>query len=188
MNSELLGTLSTLITIGLAFGLIYHLWQSYIIDVTRQQLFELRNEVFDMIGLQGLSREDDAYQLVRAMFNSSIRFVHKLNLLHALFIVTMVRFTKKMPVEGYAEKVKNTIYQIENKETRDRLWHILGQMHLILAWHLVRVSPVVLIITIVVGLVSMSISSINKIREKFGNTLNGITYSDAIQHSHSIQH
>jgi len=186
MSIELISILSTLITLSFLFALTYYFWQNYVIDVTRQQLFELRNEAFDMATCGELDRKSDAYQIVREMFNSSIRFTHKTNFPNILFVLTIMKYYKKISVQSNAEKVNEIINKIEDKETKEKLLYLLRQMHLILVSNMIKRSPVMLVIVIIAILVNISVGSYQNMRDKFGNALNGITYSDAIKHEHSI--
>ncbi len=187
MDTQLIFSISTVVTFAIAFALVYWFWQQYIIDVTRQQLFELRDYVFDMASDGLLERDSEPYQVVREMLNSSIRSAHKLNLIHVLFMPLVVKNLRKEPILDYAKQVKEKVNRIPDTETKNQVWTVLRQMHLILFWHLIRVSPLLLMASIVWLLLAFSIRTIQGIRDRFGDIMNGVTYTDAIKHCHSPQ-
>jgi cbb3-type cytochrome oxidase subunit 3 len=56
--------------------LIYGPWQRLMVDMARQRLFELRDEIFDLAADGQVSFDDAGYREVRSTFNTMIRFCH----------------------------------------------------------------------------------------------------------------
>ncbi len=58
--------------------LYFWLYRDYRIDLFRQRLFALRDELFDLARSGAISFDDRAYGLLRSTLNGFIRFGHRL--------------------------------------------------------------------------------------------------------------
>lgn len=66
-------------------------YRKYRIDKFRQELFALRDSLFDEALEGSLSFEDDAYRALRQTMNGYIRFGHRLNLLTTVLFALFLR-------------------------------------------------------------------------------------------------
>ncbi|MEM6470822.1 MAG: hypothetical protein AAF802_14780 [Planctomycetota bacterium] len=71
--------------VALTWILVAFLWRDYRVDRLRQNLFAIRDELFDLADANELSFNDPAYGLLRSRINSSIQFAYRVNLLNLLF-------------------------------------------------------------------------------------------------------
>ncbi len=172
--------LVSLITVALAFAFLYHLWQQYVIDATRHQLFELRDQVFDLATSGKLERSEPPYQVLRAMLNSSLRFTHHMSLIRITYTILVFGITHQKPLKEYAKEVDNIIKNIGDKETKYMFLDILRQMQFIIGWHMIRTSPLTLIFSFLILFLAKSVRTMQHWRVKFGDYMNGLTYSDAV--------
>lgn len=77
--------------LGLLFFSWNVLWKGYMVDRTREDLFKLRDRLFEF-GLKqnGINFSDPAYQSFEAIINGTIRFTHRISFLRYLIFVFLV--------------------------------------------------------------------------------------------------
>ncbi|WP_000898224.1 hypothetical protein [Leptospira interrogans] len=78
------------LTIGLLFFFWNALWKGYMVDRTREDLFKLRDRLFDLGRQIGINFSDPAYQSFEAIINGTIRFTHRISFLRYLIFVFLV--------------------------------------------------------------------------------------------------
>jgi hypothetical protein len=85
-------------TVSLLFivGIIFFAYQTYRVDKLRQDLFAIRDQLFDEALDGKINFDDDAYRISRQLINGMIRFAHRLS------IPNMFAFALLMPRSGSA--------------------------------------------------------------------------------------
>lgn len=68
------------VSIGFLIWLFYGLWSDFVVDLVRQNLFEIRDSVFTLAAEGKLNFEDKAYLVFRERTNHMIRFCHHFSL------------------------------------------------------------------------------------------------------------
>jgi hypothetical protein len=71
--------LEILLAIGLFIWFFYGPWQSFLIDTTRQKLFEIRDSLFVLAAEGNLEFDSDVYLILRKRINILIRLCHKVS-------------------------------------------------------------------------------------------------------------
>lgn len=66
---------------------LFHLYNQYRVDRMRQELFALRDALFDRAARGELSFDSPAYMATRTMLNGMIRFAHKASVTRVLLTV-----------------------------------------------------------------------------------------------------
>lgn len=72
------------------FGLWWfytNLYREYCIERTRQDLFKLRDQLFDSVENGHIDFNDDAYGILRKTINGMIRYCHELHFVHMLALL-----------------------------------------------------------------------------------------------------
>ena len=85
--------LSTLISLAICVFVIFVLYNRYRLDHYRQDLFAIRDELFDEARAGHISFESPAYRATRVLMNGLLRFGHELSLLN--FFLTRVMVGKQ---------------------------------------------------------------------------------------------
>lgn len=75
--------------------------RAYLVDQLRQELFAIRDDLFDFAADGGISFEDRTYRRLRQDLNSLIRFAHKVSMFRLLFANWMT--TAEMRARQQAE-------------------------------------------------------------------------------------
>lgn len=70
---------------SLAWWFVRQAWRDYCVDRYRQELFELRGELFMLAAKKKIQFNDTAYKALRGQLNNSIRFAHRTGILHFTF-------------------------------------------------------------------------------------------------------
>lgn len=106
--------------------LFFFFYKRYRLDVFRQKMFAIRDDLFDLAQSGKLEFSSDAYKLFRTLVNVNIQFGHQLGFLNGLFICLASR-NRQTPTpkfeqaweksqEGLGEDVKVSL-----KKLRDRV-------------------------------------------------------------------
>lgn len=110
--------------------LLYSLWLSgikkYLLASYRQDIFELRDKLFDFALDKNIEFNSLVYVQLRIYLNSFIRHAHRLTIYD---LVTMIFFFKdvKMLAKNESIRISNIINQVNDKKTRDFLNNIYQQ-------------------------------------------------------------
>ncbi len=173
--------LASLITLGLGYFFFYVVWQRYVVDVTRQQLFELRDQLFDLAAEGKLSYQSEVYRSLRSFFNASIRFAHQADWVHIVVFYVAAKLKAKDAIFKSAMHIPHLVNRIEEDKTRAEVQAIITKMHLTMGWHFLRRSlvllPLVLVVVVVAAFFTLSIRLFTRTPRKFEALLNAWTVS-----------
>ncbi len=145
IENHLIGLLiSTLSIVGTLF-LILWIYKDYATDSFRQQMFAIRDALFDEAYNGLVDFNHPAYGLLRGTMNGYIRFGHKLRLLEALIFVLLVRkdadiSTNKLSFDKRWVKATSEL----NPSVVERLNGYRLQMQRTVLKHLILGSPIFL--------------------------------------------
>lgn len=76
--TQALVALHTCVGLVILWVLILYCWPGYVLDRVRQELFSLRDELFDAAASGAVSFESPAYRTLRDLMNGMIRFAHRM--------------------------------------------------------------------------------------------------------------
>jgi hypothetical protein len=94
--------LTSLISILLLWIGVFWLYRDYCVDVFRQRMFRIRDELFDDARRGAISFDHPTYGILRTLMNGCVRFAHVLNLVEFGFFAwraqsqTDFRFSSKL--------------------------------------------------------------------------------------------
>jgi hypothetical protein len=88
---QLAALLRIAVSLTLLVGVLL-MWRRQRLDRLRQDLFILRDQVFDIAAAGGIPFDHPAYGTVRAFFNGLIRFGHRLTL--SIMVVLVIEFRR----------------------------------------------------------------------------------------------
>jgi hypothetical protein len=176
-----------IVTVGFAVVFFYYLWQQYVIDVTREQLFELRDRLFDIASEGKLDRNSESYRVLREMFNSGIRFTHRISLVQFIMVS---RYEDEL-VRTRVASVQMLLDDIDNQDTRYEVQKLLNRMGRFLTLHLVKKSIFVQLLGPVGVLLYIAVSLGTQFFDKFRydsrELINAMTYEEAIHQAANTQ-
>jgi hypothetical protein len=141
-------------TIHLAFALVclwvlvFMCWRTYRVDALRQQLFALRDELFDYATSGAISYDDPAYGKLRLLMNGMIRFAHRLSFPRLLLAVVVNSLWPDPYLMNVLKDWHKSIEAIPQPETRKKLHEFNCRMNDMLIRHLLTGSPTFLILLV----------------------------------------
>jgi hypothetical protein len=166
-----INTLSTLLqtTVGLLVLLIifFWLWPAVRLDAFRQELFAVRDELFDYAASGRISFQHPAYRLLRQSMNGFIRYAHRIS----VFQITMTLFMWKVtqpgePEYSWTKRWENALASIEDEEITKQLKEFHTRVAVIVAERIVLGSPLfiaLLVICLIADLCQQGLKSLHQV-------------------------
>jgi hypothetical protein len=133
MNAVIFEQIMSLLGLIALWVFWYYLWKPQRVDAFRQELFDLRTELFDLAASRVVSFDHPAYTELRLMINGVIRFAHQISL--PPMVVAMVQ-SKQAPfdplsawrkkVQELPEDARNQILAIHDGVSVAFAKHLIG--------------------------------------------------------------
>ena len=132
----------------------YWIYRDYRVDVFRQKLFRLRDELFMLAANGDLDFEHTAYGMTRMTLNGFLRFADRFNIISAILMARKMRDAQES-VTRFELILEQSMNQLDD-ETKDAVTSIISRMHLVIAEQLILTSLlfwvfIVPVVTILLG-------------------------------------
>lgn len=165
MNANLLSTIiQSLLSLILLVVVIFWLWPSQRVDLFRQEMFSLRDELFDFAAAGNIPFDEPAYVLLRQLMNGFIRYAHNLTPYRTLMSFLRWKYISHDPLTAWSEPWGEALGMVANQDARERLKEFHARAAMLVAGQLV-LSPGLLIIILPVGaLTAIFRSQFNSLR------------------------
>jgi hypothetical protein len=131
------GLASAVSLLGIVMLLMW-LYRDYRVDAFRQQMFAMRDELFDLANAGLISFDDSAYGMLRRTMNGYIRFGHRLSLLHVLIFAVITRSSSRE--RSFDSRWVATLATLP-PEARERLQEFRHGMDRLVVKHAILNSP-----------------------------------------------
>jgi hypothetical protein len=156
--------LASTISIFLLALFFFWLYRDYRMDLFRQRLFSLRDELFDVAQAGALPFAHPAYGLLRMTLNGFIRFGGRLGMVTVLWLVWSRpdRWLGAAGHRGFVQRWDESSREL-NAETKTKLEGIITRMHIAVIDHLVFTSLTLLLA--LVPLIALGLLEVG--RQKF---------------------
>jgi len=136
MNFSGAVALQTTAWLVIAWVLLFWCWRLYRIDILRQRLFELRDELFDFAAEGHITFSDEVYIQNRIFLNAMIRYAHRMTFTRAI-IGTVFARTALSRIRTPAQLIP----ELPAGATKDKLFSIHQRANAAVFLHLVTGSP-----------------------------------------------
>jgi hypothetical protein len=147
-----LTAVSTTVSLLGLWVLFFWLYRDYRVDLFRQRMFTLRDELFEYAAAGNIAFDAPAYGLMRDMLNGYIRFAHRLNL---VLVTLTLRDGKTLRVRtANLERVQAALAK-QPPETRKKLEQLLSQMHWYVVDQLVLTSALMWLVIVPVAVFTL---------------------------------
>lgn len=148
---EMTAALPSLLSLAGIWILLFWLYRDYCVDKFRQDMFAIRDELFDAARSGQLRFDHPAYGVLRSTMNGFIRFAHRFTLLQALLMVAIAKESIELETsDSFPIRWKTAIADLDGEAlklmTRYRL-----RMNLLVIRYVLVSSPI-LLLTLVVPL------------------------------------
>lgn len=121
--------------------LYFWLYKECTVDCFRQDVFELRDKLFDEAQKGLIKFDHPAYCLLRRTMNGTIRYSHKVSILHMIFIAFLFKKREVEKQNFSFDKKFEVAISSENEKTRKKLLEYRKELQKITLLHLIRESP-----------------------------------------------
>ena len=140
-QAQLVATVEFFLTLGMAWFAYGYLYKRVRNDVFREQLFTIRDDLFDYALARGLSFRDPAYVALRSSLNGMIRSAEQGGFNLSVAIICLRPFTKgvKRPVSS---KATQAIAAIQDPEQRAHFEKVSDQIGSLGVRHLWLEGPI----------------------------------------------
>ena len=143
-TTALIQILELLAGVGLLVIFFRYPWQNILVDMTRQRLFEIRDDIFLYAANGRIEFDSDIYDELRDRLNSAIRYCHKARF-STVFAVILVHGSQEKQEKSLMDIVSN----IEDADLRNDLEEKVVEATFFLANLMVLRSPILLILSVV---------------------------------------
>jgi hypothetical protein len=106
INASTVENIEFLLSIAVLICFFYGPWQWLVIDVLRQNLFLLRDEIFLLAAHGKIGFDSDEYKAVRDRFNAMIRYAHSVSAAHVIaFLLIKPNDNKEFNIMDIAARI-----------------------------------------------------------------------------------
>ncbi len=137
--------IKSLLALAGLWYLLFWLYRDFRLDVFRQELFALRDRLFDLSTNQSLNYDHPAYGTLRRTINGFIRFGHRLTLNQVILLVIVSRYRRTQVVHSFDARWERVVVNLPEPLRRD-LEGIVQSMHRAVIKHLMLSSPLLLVL------------------------------------------
>jgi len=142
----------SLASLALLWGFLFWLYKDYCVEAFRQNVFALRDELFDVAASGEIPFEHRAYGRLRVTMNGAIRFAHELSL--AQFLIVLVRHHGHIRNKyGYIAQLNEEMKDL-TEDKKKTLMSFQYRFSVMLLKHIFVSSPL-FVITIILPLISI---------------------------------
>jgi hypothetical protein len=152
-TSELSNVIQSLLTLIVLALVIFGLWPEQRVDLFRQQMFSLRDELFDFAADGNISFKDPAYILLRELMNGFIRYAHNLTPYRTLMSFLRWKHLSHEPLKAWKQPWDSAIDKVEDPNVRTKLNQFHSRASMLVMSQLV-LSPGLLIFLVPVVVVT----------------------------------
>jgi hypothetical protein len=132
---------------------IFVFWRNYRIDKFRDELFALRNELFDYAAKGGVSFDEPAYGILRNTMNGLLRYAERISFMHTVLANTVQRLRPNPVYAKMFQMWPLALNRLEEPQ-RDAIQRFNARLRSILIQHVVTSSPLPMLFVIVYAFVS----------------------------------
>jgi len=123
------------------------------LDIFRQNMFAVRDELFDYAMAGHIAFDHPAYVLLRKSMNGFIRYGHRLSLFQLMITLCRWHFSDEKPVSRWQKQWEPAVASIDDEDIRNKLQEFqLRSMNLVIG-RIVTGSPILLTAVVFTALV-----------------------------------
>ncbi|HXM43810.1 MAG TPA: hypothetical protein VN924_21430 [Bryobacteraceae bacterium] len=128
---------------------VFWLWPCMRLDIFRQKMFALRDELFDYAESGRIGFNHPAYRLLRQSMNGFIRYGHRLTFFQINLMMLYWKFGASQPPMDWTEKWNRAIATVNDEQVRENLVKFHERSIMLVSERLVLGSPVLLLVLFV---------------------------------------
>lgn len=163
--------ISTMVSLLLLWVFLQWFYRDYRIDVFRQKIFALRDELFDLARNGVIGFDDPAYGALRTTLNGLIRFADRIGIIEVSLTSVAMEREEGGTFEAFDDVLARLTTSLSDDQVRavDR---IMQRMHWLIVRHLILGSPTLMatMVPVLCGLILRNASgkTMRKVRREMG--------------------
>ena len=148
MNAEILNIL----IVGASLALVWltlRALRSYKIDATRQDLYRLRDELFDyaLSDQNGLDFDSQSYNIMRSTIHGAIRYTHRSTMLHLALQARIIRKNKAESMVDFSSTWQSALEELPPID-QQRMEEFRNEKNFIVIKHAASISPITILVAL----------------------------------------
>jgi hypothetical protein len=113
--------IESLAGLAILVPLLMSIWPATRLDQFRQEMFKVREELFDFAASGKISFNDPAYRLLRQLMNGFIRYGHQLTFFRVCVTLIEIKLMRKKPSYTWTPKWEEALARIKDEEVKSSL-------------------------------------------------------------------
>jgi hypothetical protein len=142
---QLTNIIESAVCLALLIPLLLSLLPTVRLDEFRQNMFSVRNELFDYAAAGHISYNDPAYRLLRQLMNGYIRYGHQLTFFRVFLTVIQSKTMGRANDLTWTTRWEKALANIKDEKVRSSLSSFHDRTAILVATRLVFGSPVLII-------------------------------------------
>jgi hypothetical protein len=144
---EFATTVQALLSLMILTVLLFGLWPAQRIDIFRQQMFAIRDELFDFAASGKIVFDDPAYQLLRHLMNGFIRYAHNITPIRTTASVIRWKLFSRPATEHWTVSWNHAIENVQDENVKKKLQEFHSRVTMLVVGQLV-LSPGLLFVAL----------------------------------------
>lgn len=146
--------------------LVFWLIPNYRLDLFRQEVFTVRDELFDYARAGHISFSHPAYRMLRQLFNGFIRYAHRLTFYRVMLTMCMWKLAGHEPELVWTERWTASLTGLD-EQTRSDLLTFHNRLLLLVVRRLAFGSPFLIAALVLTSLTMIFRSGVDSLRGAF---------------------
>lgn len=149
-TSQLALVLTSLVSV-IFLLIVIRLWASLRLDTFRQEMFTLRDEMFDYALNGNIPFSHSAHRLLRKSMNGFIRYAHNLTFYRLAVTMLQWRLVSQIPEIRWAGDWNRALESIRDEEVRVKMREFHDRCHDLVAKRVVLGSPILILLLVCIA-------------------------------------
>lgn len=165
---QLFASLAFWVSFAILSWIVFRLWPNHRTDRFRQEMFDVRDKLFDYAATGNIAFSDPAYRLLRQNMNGFIRYAHHITFFRLMCNLVRWNLHQQYPL-SWTANFQEALNDVHDESVRKAL----EKLHLValenVAARLATGSPVLMVAVSVVGVllaVSSGVTATNRVVAK----------------------
>lgn len=134
----------TVVSLAVLFVVLLVFWADARLDAFRQEMFAIRDELFDYATTGNISFDDTAYRLLRRSMNGFIRYGHQLTFFRLCLTMVELKLAGATSESKWTEDWRRSLERIQDNQVRIALERFHDRAMTCAAKRLIFGSPVLM--------------------------------------------
>lgn len=173
-TAELGVAIQSLLSLIVLVIVVFSLWPAQRVDLFRQQMFALRDELFDFAADGNISFEDPAYVLLRQLMNGFIRYAHNLTPYRTLMTFLKWKYFSRDPLTSWSQPWNTALSNLADQGVKERLQEFHNKTAVLVGGQLLLSPGMLIFVVPIVVVLAILRSQLNSLRNMYNAVQNAV--------------